>query len=195
MSRLFVQASSQRVDIAEAPVTAAPLTMACWAKPVTLATQNLFGLGYRSSTTNYFALQIIAGTPAVFRVAANDASLRVAAHATAPVAGTWQHFCGVFASSTSRKAYLNGVNPVEDTNSCSPASINGAAIGVKPGSSFVAYADAYIAHCAIWNAALSDSEVAQLAAGQPPTNVKVANLVSYVPMTLNQSPEPDSVWA
>jgi hypothetical protein len=45
-----------------------------------------------------------------------------------------------------------------------------------------AYMDGLLAEVAIWNAALSDEEVASLAAGFSPLLVKPENLVVYVPL-------------
>jgi hypothetical protein len=97
---------------------------------------------------------------------------------------TWHHVAGVFTSSTSRAAYLDGGNKGTNSTSIVPT-------GPFDETCFSGYweggvqynsIDGYIAECAIWNAALTDAEVAALAAGYSPLLIRPANLVFYVPL-------------
>lgn len=102
----------------------------------------------------------------------------------------WVHLTGVFASSTSRKIYLDGVPVATNTSAVTVASfdritaamrVNGSAVGLFcPGS---------IAELGVWNVALTDAEVASLGAGARPIRVRPASLKFYSPLAGEASPE------
>ena len=136
------------------------------------------------------------GTNAHLVAQANASSSPGAATTTAADStGVWHHACAVFASSTSRSIYLDGTNKITNTTSITPSS--GSITGTRIGDSDADCFDGDLAEVAIWNAALSDAEVASLfvsnGVGVYPTDVKVANLVAYWPVLGSSSPEPDDV--
>lgn len=97
-------------------------------------------------------------------------------------AGSWQHAAAVFGSSTDRRAFLNGGSKGTNATSVTdPSGLDSVAVGAFAGAhTFPMFG--LIAHAAIWNIALSDAEVAALAAGAHPMMVRPEALVAYWPM-------------
>ena len=95
---------------------------------------------------------------------------------------TWHHCCGVFASSTSRTAYIDAGNSGTNTASVVPNAVDNILIGVAWFGSYSTYADALIAEVGIWNAALTQPEIASLADGMTCDKVRPQSLVFYAPL-------------
>lgn len=114
-------------------------------------------------------------------------------------AGVWHHYTLIIdttANSTANfVAYVDGVSqsltsltatldvPGFGNQSVFLASRNGTSL----------FNDCRMAEFAIWNAALSSVDASNLANGAAANTVEVANLVRYVPICGNASPEPDAV--
>lgn len=165
-----------------------PMTIAAWCKPSATALGTMFSIG-DSNTGNYVALGSD-GTGRVFLETAtpNSDSFSVGTMGT----GTWRHAAGVTSSVTNHLAYLGGVAGTADTTSVNPTTLDRTTIGalVQTGSRISPFSGA-VAHCAIWNIALSAAEIAALAAGRNPLTIAKANLVGYWPVFGDSSPEPD----
>jgi len=130
---------------------------------------NLFGLSLQGNA---------AGDP----VAAEslNAPTDVSANTTSGfTANVWHHACGVWASATSRVAYLNGGSKGTDTTSCTPTSLDRIGLGNTAQSSPVRLLAGLLAEVGIWNAALTDDEVVALAKGFSPECIRPQNLVFY----------------
>ncbi len=105
-------------------------------------------------------------------------------------AGTWYHLVGTFTSSTDRKVFLDGVQQAANTTSITLGTVNRTTIGMRVASNAVGlFWDGRIAEFAVWNATLSDAEIASLAAGAKPIRVRPASLRVYVPLAGEASPE------
>ncbi len=178
MALRFTQASNETASALATVATAAPVTIAAWVYPVTTTAQQFavtlykasdlnqhFTLGY--DATNWFALARDGGTPG------SSLSGTVATN-------TWTHAGAVFASSTSRTIYKNGVAGTANTTSIVPAGIDSIALGkeMSSGDSL----DGSLAEVAIWSVALSASEMASLAAGCSPLLIRPASLLAYYPL-------------
>jgi hypothetical protein len=184
MARLFDDASEEYLELDSAPVTAVPLSMACWAWSDDLTVdQYLMALTDKDATNMAFGLILRAaqaGDP--IQASTYASSLSVASSSAAPSASTWFHAAGVWASATSRAAYLNGGNKGTQTTSRVPTGIDRISIARTGDLSPGYYVSGMVAEAAIWNVALSDAEVALLAAGVSPLEVARANLVAYWPL-------------
>lgn len=198
MARLFDDASSQYLENGTAVLTAVPLTMACWfnSNDDTI-TQALMAIG-ATTGLDRFQLDIsgsTAGDPV--RASATSASVTnaIASSSTGYSANTWQHACGVFASATSRAAYISGGSKGTDTTSVTPSfSTNATTIGTRYLTAVRgAFMSGIVAEAAIWNVALTDAEVAVLATGISPLAVRPASLRFYAPLWGNYSPEIDVI--
>lgn len=192
MARNFERASSQRLVNAGAPVTAYPLTMACWFRASeALNNKYLISIG-DSAALSWFGLE--ATSSETVQAEAADAGLVRTATATGNFSiDTWTHAAAVFASSTSRSAYRDGTNKATDTYNWIPTGLDKVSIGVRNSSAYENYFSGDIAEAAIWDVALTDAEIAMLAKGASPVMVRPASLVSYWPLIGRESPEPDRV--
>jgi hypothetical protein len=177
MSRVL-SGTGQYLTTSSAVLTAAPLTMACWGiHGATGVLDYAMNLGVSGATNNRFVLGVNASDQVFMESAAASASSAVTT-ATVPTSG-WQHFAGVTASATSRFAYLNGTPGTEQTTSRVPSGINMLRVGA--GGTAASLWTGSIAHCAVWNVALTANEIAALAAGLSPLAVRPGALVAYWP--------------
>ncbi len=190
MSRNFVAASSQYLDVGSTPVTAAPLTLAAWFRTglSTSVDRVLVGL-FDGASNNWFFIEDYASDV--------DASIHDPPGQSDALAGTvttnaWQHAAGVYASTTSHTAYLNGVAGTTNTTSRTPLTTTRIVVGRGQPAAPFGYMNGDIADVAIWNVALSGAEVASLAAGASPASIQAGALVFYAPLMGEASPEPDS---
>ena len=165
MAFLFASASSQSLSNASsAPVTAFPLTIAAWVKCTTFTGQAVSlgnGIGLAMITlTAAGQCQAFSRDDAFTQQLATTAT-------TAATTGVWHHIVGVFASLSSRTAYLNGVASTVNTGSHLAVTYNRIAIGAR----FVGTRDSFfngdIAEVGVWDAALGADEIAGLAKGFP----------------------------
>lgn len=196
MARLFTSASSEYAEYTSgSPVTAAPLTMACWFRPADDTTRStLINLVQSADDTHRWTLEAagnVAGDTIRYFAVAGGAN-SVAITTTGFTANTWHHCCAVEASSSDRRVFIDGGSKGTQTASRVPASINRITVGAfRSGASNSLHANGRIAEAAIWNVALTDSEVLALARGVHPLDMRPANLVAYWPLLGNDSPERD----
>lgn len=169
---------------ASTPVTAVPLSMACWFRLTDItAGQNLISVTDTAGDVNYFALQArgdIAGDPLYAR-SANSAT-RDAVTSTGYSANTWHHGCAVFTSATSRASYIDGGSKGTNTTSNTPAGLDVISIGIRGGATKVLPVLGLVAEAAIWSAALTDAEVLSAARGVSPLQIRPQSIVFYAPL-------------
>lgn len=80
-----------------------------------------------------------------------------------PVPQTWYHIAAQFVGSTNRTLWINGTKCAVDTTSVSPTSIDEVFIGRFRTGIASYYTTATITETAVWSAALTDTEISQLA--------------------------------
>ena len=109
--------------------------------------------------------------------------------------GVWHHVAGVFTNSTSRDVFIDGASKGSGATSAPfPGSLTRTSIGRYDinGSPSLAF-DGDVAHVAVWDAALPDSQIASLGIGKAsPLRVRRDSLIAYWPVG-GQSDEPDIV--
>lgn len=188
--------TSNFLRAASAVATAAPLTMACWAKTsLTGTAQGVAGIYNSASAANRNLFRLSLGnTNAATAVTADGSTSNNATSSTTISANTWFHICGVFASATSRAVYLNGGGKGTDVVSTVPSGLNRTSIGLQNDNAtvnlpFAAAGTGDIAELVVWNIALSDTDVAALANGTHPFLVHPEAIVGYWPLIGNNSPE------
>lgn len=197
-SRQFTETSAQFAGSTTVPVTTYPCTISAWYKPANTTSNH--SIVYLGSTTDARRLML-------YRTRSLDGNVMRASSipdgggsgsdATGSTAITdttrWYHVAAVFASSTSRKVYVDGVLEATDTTAITTTSLNRYAIGARgaPVPTWGVYANAKIGEVAIWNVALSDAEIRVLAVGANPEWIQRAALKSYLPLCTGLSPEPD----
>jgi len=95
---------------------------------------------------------------------------------------TWHYGLAVFASTSSRTIYCDGVNTTTNTDNTSVADLD----QVRVARATFSFADLYLSgmagEVAIWNVALTAADALILAAGYSPLFVKPENLVHYYPL-------------
>lgn len=214
MARVF-NGSTQYLSRASAVVSAMPLTMACFFRTTsTTAIQRLIDVGQLSSGNQKWSLALL-GTAAApnTTVIANTSSVNGAYAATTAAysANTWHHAAAVYESATSRTAYLDGGNAGTDTVSVSPSGVDTTTIGATGvgASAFGQFMSGRIAEAAIWSVALTAAEIAALARGFIPPQIRPQSLVAYWPLggrygqfdldrwksSLNMTPTNSPTWA
>jgi hypothetical protein len=180
----FTSVSSQYLSTTSAPVTGAPLTMACWfnAKNTTTS-HSLVALTPNTGTTDRrFALIGLNSGINPIRFFCSPTTGTAADTTTGFTANNWFHACGVAASSTSISAYINGGSSSSPAGTISPSGINTVGIGARYVNGWGSYADCRIAEVGIWNAALTAAEIASLAKGMTCDKVRPQSLVFYAPL-------------
>jgi len=194
MARDFVP--NDALSNAAAVLTATPITMACWVWTDQVTDGAAFmSLANGGTVDDYFFLGFyghIGGDPitANTRQGANNYD---AMTSTGMSVNTWHHACAVFASPTSRASYIDGGSKGTNASSSTPVGISRTAIGLIWDSSPAYFHDGRIAEAAIWNAALTDAEVAILGKGYSPLFVRPQSLVAYWPLIGRTNPEIDII--
>lgn len=181
----------QNLQTANVSVTATPLTLSAWVKPTTLNSGASFcGVYDTAGAVNFF--EVYHTSAGSVRAAARGTSFAESLATGTLGTGSWQHVVGVFASDTSRTAYLNGTAGTTNTTSITPAGLDRTAIGSRSHYLPQLFYDGLIAHVAIWNVALTGAEVGALYGGADPRTIQSSALVNYVPLTSNVDPETDT---
>jgi hypothetical protein len=188
MSRDF-SPSGKYLSKSGAVASSLPCSFACWIKLNVLDWAIPFKL-QDSGASNSFATYF--DPTGHWNVESKQSGGNSTATTSATIAaGAWTHAAAVFASSTSRSAYLAGANKVSNGSSSTPSGLSLSYIGGDPAGD---YTNGQIAFPAFWAAALSDADIASLAAGASPLLVQPSKLAAYIPL-LGNSPENDLVSA
>lgn len=171
--------TNQYGELSSAVVSGTPLTLVAWTYRHTASGDaSAIAIEEDGGTTNSFTcrLRSARSVRATSRDSGGQAS---ATTSTVATLNQWEHVATVFASSTSRTAYLNGGGSGTDSTSNTPASLDITRIGT--GENFLWYYDGLIAEVAVYNKALTTGELTDLQT-KSPILVAAANLVSYWPL-------------
>ncbi len=188
MARQFVSASSRYLEIDQAPVTIAPMTVSLWFN-MQIDLQVLLWIGDKDVTTDYWEMVTLSGS---LQWTAQDSS-PTGVSISGVSSNVWEHACAIEVSSNSRYVFLNGVKSAEGTVEKTPDNADRIAIGRRATSSPGLYADSSIAEVAIWDVVLVDEEVEGLAAGDSPFSVRPLSLRNYWTIFGSVSPEIDLI--
>lgn len=187
MARLFDNAANEYLAIGNAVLSAYPITMACWANvDDDTGSVSLIGIGDSSVGNHYHVLRLRGNLGNRVDAHSIDGVSGVANIAAGYVVDTWHHFCGVFSASNLRAVFVDGGSKATNATDVSPAGLDRTTIGASPDQFLAFKMSGRIAEAAIWNAALSDAEVAILAAGYSPLFVRPQNLVAYWPLVRDE---------
>src|SRR5262245_60680725 len=165
MGRTFVRASSEFLEHGAAIVSAAPLTFACWFRSDDATVdQALVSTGRTNSSSIYFSLEIhgsATGDPLRAVISDSTSFQSFASTSTGYSANTWHHGCAVYASSTSRAAYIDGGSKGTDTASRTPSISASPAsrIARRASTATTVYMSGRIAEVAMWSVDLNDADV------------------------------------
>jgi hypothetical protein len=196
MARNFANASTETITVDSTPVTAAPFTMACWARCTQITARDVaFNIVDKDATTQEFTLMFsgdVSGDPITFR-ARNAGTTVLTVTSAGYSADTWHHLCAVETAVDSHAVFLDGANKGTSTTSVTPSGVDRVAFGRYAGSTPSNFLNGDIAEAAIWSVALGDAEVASLARGFSPLLIRPQSLELYAPLMGNNAPEMDIV--
>lgn len=195
MSRSF-NGSSDKLVISSALVSSTPFTASLWFNPDnTTADGALFSIANSASNTQRMYADCRgseSGPPAdpILVQHLDDAATAGNARSTAGYSSaTWQHFAGIWLSSTSRTVYLDGGNNATDTTSVSTTTVNVSGLGVLERQTPSNFFPGDLAEFGLWNVALTTDEITALSKGISPQMIRPQSLVSYSPLIGRTSPE------
>jgi hypothetical protein len=165
--------------------------MFCHFRPTEM-TLNHTILAITNSTANsahYLAFRgALAGDNLSAQSYAGSGSVEASLSTAAMVNDTWHRCGGVWSASNNRVSWLDGVKSTANTASVTVASQNEFNVGrfVSTGTPTTV---GYVCEIGLWNAALSDAEMAALGKGAWVPSIRPASLVEYWPIAGNESPE------
>lgn len=173
--------TTQYLGIGSNPITAYPFTMVGWF--FTSTTAGTIRIIYQGSTTSNSQGLYLSGNKVTVNSSISGAT-STAATTVNYSASQWQHAAGVWSSATDRAVFLNGANKVTNaTSRAYSASITTLDIGTGLFNNIRGnYFPGQIAEIAIWNAALTDDEIASLADGFTPDQIRQQSLQFYAPL-------------
>lgn len=187
MARNFVAASSQQLVATSSPITAVPLTLACWFKPVSATVAYcMFGIDTASAAERFCLFGSTTGNVRAVSTHLGANFINVTPNAYS--AGAWSHGAVTFGP-VNQFAYLNGT-PSTVGSPKFPTGFNRVRISGAFGASFF---DGSLAECGLWNVELTQAEISTLALGVSPLLVRPGALVGYWPLRHGYSPEIDLV--
>ena len=195
MARDF-DGTDDKLDVAAVPVSASPITLAAWFESDSAtAVQVLVAIGDTATNDEELALVAsgdLAGDPIVLSDRSGAGTTTVAS-TTGYTVGRWHHACGIKRNANDRSAYIDGGSRGNDVSNQPDASgLDTIRIGVRARLTQSLWFNGRIAEVAIWNVALNDEEISQLAGGALPKDVRPESLVGYWALCGRQSPEPDT---
>lgn len=162
----FDESSSQRADLADPILTAAPLTFICWFKVDTLPSaspvesQYLMDIGEASSVDSF---QLSIQTDDKIHFTATRSTFSSATTSNTISLNTWHMAVGVTANSASRFAFLDGVKSAEDTGDRTPLDLVRFSIAArKQNAPYDHFLDGVIRQIIIYDRVLSDAELTAL---------------------------------
>ena len=168
MTRSFVAASSQYLEVAAAPVTAAPFTLSAWVKIAANVAEAKTVLAISQDDTGdicqLYAIQLEGGAWTE-QDGVSSADMRSGTQLTL---NAWQHLAVRYTTSSSRSLWVNGVQRDTDVVTIAPAGLNTLSVGRKNVDGDGDYMDGLIAEVAVWDVALAGADIADLASGTSP---------------------------
>lgn len=178
MARVF-NGLNQWLSYTAAAVASPPMTLACWFNVAsTTGTYGLITFGGSTDAGGLTARGAAGGVVAAWSLQGGSYSESVSA---AYSANTWNHGAAVFSSTSHRQAFLNGSSGSANTNARSP-SVSRTGIGATARTIPSGFCNGSIMWPAIWNAVLTDDEIASLAAGAYPATIRPDALVFCPPL-------------
>ncbi len=177
--------SNQYLSTASAPATAAPLTIACMARPSATGTSAYLAIG-NTTTGDRFQIALNVSSSGVAAQTVAGGSTNTATAGAVPPTNSWLHAAGVFSASNNRVAYLDGVAGTANTASSTPSGINSLYVGARnSGGGIGLYFNGAIAEVGVWSAALNADEILSLSRGITCDKVRPQSLVFYAPLIRN----------
>ncbi len=160
----FVKGSSQYLEISEVPVIAEPFTVTGWFRTDdTTGFGMIWCMAVAAETNERIMIQYRGdqgGDPLEVTVDGGGSANAVTSNGFS--SNTWHHFCGVFASTTSRTVYLDVdiVNKGTANGARNVFTVDTMAVGRECGSTPY-YFDGSVEGVKVWNRVLTEDEILQ----------------------------------
>jgi hypothetical protein len=188
MAFSFTASSQQHLttpDTAALDITGA-LTLVSWVKSTgTYGSVRGVLSKYETATSQRsYGLTINASGQIFWLVSNNGVGVQNATGSTA-LGTNWRHIAGVYTPSTKLEAFLDGASNGSNTSGIIASLHSGSAplaVGMISFSSTINNWDGLIAEAAVYNAALTASEIASLAKGTTCDKIRPQSLVFYAPL-------------
>jgi len=199
MARQFTASNTERFRVTGIAVTAVPVTMACWFYPTNAGGNDycMMQLTDASQSGQYFRLGLAGGDGLGLEPMASVSGagqFRAAIASAESTLNNWHHACGTWTSTTDRNAFLDGGNKTTNTTAGNlPTGLDVTDIGYEGDTSPGDPWDGRLADCAIWNVELTDAEVAILALGFSPLQVRPDALQFFAPLNQVSGDERDII--
>lgn len=163
-TRQFFNTNENYLVSAVTPVTAAPLTMACWfATYFSSSTRDLVGIYNTSNTTDFFQLQSAGSASDTIRARTGDSGgTSNGQSATGSTEKIWSLGTARFGAANNRVGQCDLGGTGTSTGSRTPSGLNRIGIGAQLGLAETAFFDGWISDVCIWNRSLSDAEIFKL---------------------------------
>lgn len=187
MARRF-NGTSDYIEHGAAVVSALPITMACWFYNAQHPIGVSWGLTTIGDSAASSRVQLYLSETTLRAITVSTVPSGAEATVDGLKVNQWQHGCGVWASTTDRRVFLNGRKGTNATSivlGTPTATTFGARYSSGVRGSFM---NGLIDKAAIWNVALDDSEVYLLSRGYYPDQIRRGNLVAYWDMEGQYSP-------
>ena len=188
--------STDKLVHSGAIISALPYSLVGWGNSNDAdAAQSVFGEADSTVDNEYtrIAFQGNAGGDPVNSTSRDSSAVANASSSTGYSTNTWHHSAGVFTSTTSRAAFIDGGSKGTNVTSVAFATHNNISVGVLERSSVTNFFNGELSFCGIWNVALSDNEISILSKGVNPFFLRNDALIAYYPINGNESPESDYV--
>jgi hypothetical protein len=183
MAREFTASNSEYLEVTSSPVSAWPITFGCWWKPANTTTQSeFFYIGDGSAEGEWIALGSRSdGADFRARYRINEASFNQYVWGGILSADTWYHIVGRITGDNDHDIFTDG-SKVDGAFGETVPTLNAVAFGSLQDSSPSNYSDGQVAEAFIYDVALTDEEIAALAAGYSPLLVRPQSLQAYWPL-------------
>lgn len=184
MARLFDDANQEYLEVDVPIVTAPPFTISAWASTDVVQNQTVLFIGDKDLGINgdWWRLRFISPQQDIEFDALHAGTRRRARTTVQFSTNTYHHVCGIEAATDDRRVFIDGGGKGTDTNNNVVSNVDRSSIGRSGDSSPSDYMSGLISQVAVWNIALTDEEVASLAAGVSPLALHRDNLIYYNPL-------------
>lgn len=180
MARSF-NGTTDWLQLTSTPVANPPATFACWFNPDSLAWSVLnSSVGY--STAHWYMGLWMSDTGQVSAQYRTINGLFSATTTATASVGQWSHGAVVNAGSANHHAFIDGGDKTSTASGAGLANCNQIHIGARRTNAAYNYFDGKILWPAIWDVALTDGEIASLAAGAYPPDIRPDSLVFFHPL-------------
>ena len=172
MARTFLSASSQNLETLSTPIIGQVFSMSIWVFTTNAGlNQSVIWVGEDGDPDHFTTLQLLGltgGDPCrLLKHFYGAGGLEAAVTANGFTQEKWHHVCGVVVSSSDMRCYLDAdvANKGTNTNLKAVSNHDAMSIGHAADSTPGANVDGRLLDMAMWNRALSEDEITQMAAG------------------------------